>query len=52
MTDRHPTEGGVRRAEDLSPASPRRLFSDRPVKTPSRYRSFLLSTLFTFGGDR
>ncbi len=52
MTDRQPTEGSVRRSEELSSASSRRLFSDRPVKTPSRYRSFLLSTLFTFGGDR
>ncbi len=52
MTDRRPTEDGERRAEEIPAVSSRRLFSDRPVKTPSRYRSFLLSTLFTFGGDR
>ncbi len=52
MTDRRPTENDERRTEENSPVSQRRLFSDKPVKTPSRYRNFLLSTLFTFGGDR
>lgn len=45
MTDRHPP-----RDDDANP--PRRIFSDKPARTPSRYRSFLLSTLFTYGGDR
>jgi len=46
MTDRHPPRDGD------TPNPPRRVFSDKPARTPSRYRSFLLSTLFTYGGDR
>ena len=52
MTDRRPIEGGEPWGKENSPVSQRRFFSDIPVKTPSRYRSFLLSTLFTFGGDQ
>jgi len=52
MTDRRPTEGGEPWDKENAPVSRHRFFSDSPVKTPSRYRSFLLSTLFTFGGDR
>ena len=52
MTDRRPKEGGEPWSAETSPIAQRRFFSDSPVKTPSRYRSFLLSTLFTFGGDQ
>lgn len=52
MTDRRPTEGGEPWGKENSSASQRRFFSDSPVKTPSRYRSFLLATLFIFGGDQ
>ena len=46
MTYRHPPRDGE------APNPPRHVFSDKPARTPSRYRSFLLSTLFTYGGDR
>lgn len=52
MTDRRPTDAGDPWGKETSPVAQRRFFSDSPVRTPSRYRSFLLSTLFTFGGDR
>ncbi|SFM79701.1 hypothetical protein SAMN05192571_10692 [Pleomorphomonas diazotrophica] len=52
MTDRRTTDGGAPWTKDNPSLAQRRFFSDSPVKTPSRYRSFLLSTLFTFGGDR
>ena len=52
MTDRRPTDGGEPWGKESSPAPQRRFFSDAPTRTPSRYRSFLLSTLFTFGGDQ
>lgn len=52
MTDRRATEGDTSWAKASAVNAQRRFFSDSPVKTPSRYRSFLLSTLFTFGGDR
>ncbi|WP_156899307.1 hypothetical protein [Pleomorphomonas koreensis] len=45
MTDERP-----QKSDDANP--PRRLINDKPARTPSRYRSFLLSTLFTYGGDR
>jgi hypothetical protein len=52
MTDRRPTESGEPWGKEMSSVAHRRFFSDSPAKTPSRYRSFLLSTLFTFGGDQ
>ncbi|WP_370675279.1 hypothetical protein [Pleomorphomonas sp. PLEO] len=52
MTDRRPTESGEPWGKENLPVAQRRFFSDCPAKTPSRYRSFLLSTLFTFGGDQ
>lgn len=52
MNDRRPKEGGEQWGAEMSPVALRRFFSESPVKTPSRYRSFLLSTLFTFGGDQ
>ncbi|CAI9409704.1 hypothetical protein ANOBCDAF_02103 [Pleomorphomonas sp. T1.2MG-36] len=52
MTDRRATEGGDPWSKEGSSSAQRRFLSDSPVNTPSRYRSFLLSTLFTFGGDR
>lgn len=52
MTDRRATDGGEPWTKESASIAQRRFFSDSPVSTPSRYRSFLLSTLFTFGGDR
>ncbi|MCM5559043.1 hypothetical protein [Pleomorphomonas sp. JP5] len=52
MTDTRSANGAEPLGKEMSSASQRRFFSDSPTKTPSRYRSFLLSTLFTFGGDR
>lgn len=52
MTDNRSSDGAEPWGQEKSSASQRRFFSDSPVRTPSRYRSFLLSTLFTFGGDR
>lgn len=52
MTDRRQKETGEPWSTEAFPVAQRRFFSDSPVKTPSRYRSFLLSTLFTFGGDQ
>lgn len=52
MTDRRATGSGDPWSKESSSVAQRRFFSDSPATTPSRYRSFLLSTLFTFGGDR
>lgn len=52
MTDRRQRENGELLGKETFPVAQRRFFSDSPAKTPSRYRSFLLSTLFTFGGDQ
>lgn len=52
MTERRPKESGEQWGAETSSVALRRFFSDNPVKMPSRYRSFLLSTLFTFGGDQ
>ena len=52
MTDNRPAVGGDREGGDTGANPPRRLFSDKPDRKRGRYQSFLLSTLFTFGGDR
>ncbi len=52
MTDRRPKESGEQWGVETPSVALRRFFSESPAKTPSRYRSFLLSTLFTFGGDQ
>ncbi len=49
MIDKRPKESGE--SQGAEPTR-HRFFNDSPVRTPSRYRSFLLSTLFTFGGDQ
>lgn len=52
MTDRRANGDADSWDKEGASVAQRRFFSDSPVRTPSRYRSFLLSTLFTFGGDR
>lgn len=51
MTDQRPAVGGEREGGDTGANPPRRLLTDKPDRKRGRYQSFLLSTLFTYGGD-
>jgi len=51
MTDKRPAVGGEREVGDTGANLSRRLFTDKPDRKRGRYQSFLLSTLFTYGGD-
>jgi hypothetical protein len=51
MTDKRSAVGGEREVGDTGANPPRRLLTDKPDRKRGRYQSFLLSTLFTYGGD-
>lgn len=51
MIDKRPPYSPEREAGDAGANPPRRLLAEKPERKRGRYQSFLLSTLFTYGGD-